>query len=128
MGRGAHQSVINALERLIDIQQIHVDPPKRRPIVRERPIADRRPGNRRKPAIEHGKLRRQRGQHRQVALLEVIQNLVGMRDVLLLVVITLHKPLHIRHAIRARIATKDLQIDGRKMMVGIGIKLPLKLG
>jgi hypothetical protein len=50
-----------------------------------------------------------------------------MPDVFLLIEVALHEPLHIRQAIRAGIAAEDLQIDGWKMMVGIGIKLPLKL-
>src|SRR4029077_13555930 len=44
-----------------------------------------------------------------------------------LIEIAFHEALHVRHAGRTRVATKDLQIDRWKMMVGIGIELTLKL-
>ena len=127
LGSRVDQAIVDTLEGLIHIQQIHVDPAKRRAIVRERPIADRGPGNRRKPPVKDRKLQGQCGQHGQLILGKVIHDLLRMPDVFLLIEVALHEPLHIRHAIRARIAAEDLQIDGWKMMVGIGIKLPLKL-
>ena len=49
-----------------------------------------------------------------------------MLHVPLLVEIALHKSLHVSDASRAGVPAKDLQIHSGKMMVGIGIKLPLK--
>ena len=50
-----------------------------------------------------------------------------MADVFLLIEVTLDEALHVSDAIGAGISAEDLQIDGREMMVGIGIELPLKL-
>ena len=44
-----------------------------------------------------------------------------------LIEVALHEPLHIRDACGARLSAEDLQINRRKMMVGIGIELSLKL-
>jgi hypothetical protein len=51
-----------------------------------------------------------------------------MTDIFLLIEVALDEPLHIRQATGAGIAAEDLEIDRRKMVVWIGIKLPLKLG
>jgi len=90
--------------------------------MRKRPIANRRPGNRSKPSVEHCKLRRQRSQHGKSACLKVVHDFLRMLYIALLIEVALHEPLHAGHA--RRIAAKDLQIDRRKMVVGIRLKLP----
>src|SRR5581483_9131370 len=96
--------------------------------MRERTVADRGTRYRRKPPVKHGELERERGKHWEVALLEVVHDLLRMPDVFLLMKIAGYEPLHICSSSRSCRPTKNLHIDCRKMMVGIGIELPLKLG
>ena len=96
--------------------------------MRKGAIADGRPRNGREPAIEYGKVSRQRSEHRQLVLAEVVHNLLRMSQVLLLLKIILDKSLHGGHARGALIADENLLVYSRKRMVGVRIELALKLG
>ena len=95
--------------------------------MREGAIADRGARDRREPAVEHRELQRERRQHWQLILREVIHDLLRVRDILLLVEIALHEALHVGDAVRIGASAEDLQVDGRKVMIGIGLQLGLKL-
>ena len=59
---------------------------------------------------------------------EVVHDLVGVREVLPLLEVALDEALHVGDARGALIATEDLQVNGREVMIGVGIELALKLG
>ncbi len=124
--RRANQPAVNAFERFIHIKRIQIHPPERCPIMRKRSIADRRPWNRSKPPVEHSKFQRQAGQDRQLLLREVIHDLRRMLDVHLLIEVTLHEALHVWCPACAIVPAKNLQVHGRKVVIGIRIKLTLK--
>ena len=117
---------VDALERLDDVEWIHIHSAERRSIVRKRAIADCGPGidanhrlntaNSNASVVSTGKS----------SCLEVVHDLLRMVHVASLIEIALHEPLHIRDTGRARVPAKDLQIDCRKMVVRIGIELSLK--
>ena len=50
-----------------------------------------------------------------------------MRHISALAEVALHKALHVRCSTRAGVAAKDLQIDGREVVVGVGVKLSLEV-
>src|SRR5581483_6595609 len=95
--------------------------------MRESPVANRRPGNRRKPPIEDRELERQCRKDRQLFLREVIHDLLRVLYVPLLIEIALNEALHVGGSIRARVAAENLQVHGGKMVIGIGIELALKI-
>src|SRR6202035_6064541 len=122
------EAAVDALKWLVDVEQTHVDPAERSSVMRERAVADGWTRNRSEPAVEYRKLQCQRGQHGQIFLREVIHDLLGVSDVLLLMEVALHESLHVGRATGRWVAAKDLQIDRRKMMVRIRLQLCLKLG
>ena len=93
--------------------------------MREGTIADGGTGDRREPAIEEGVVQRQRSEHRQLVLREVIHDLVRVVHILLLLEIALDETLHAGDVVTVLVTVKQLQIDRREVMIGVGIELAL---
>ncbi len=123
-----HEARVNALDRLDYVKRIHIHAPERRSVMRERAVANGRARDRGEPAIEYRELQSEGGQYRQISLFEVIHDLLRLRDVLLLMEVTSDESLHVRDPTSAGRAAVDLHIHGGKVVVGIRIKLSLKLG
>ena len=125
---GIVQPLVHALELGVRVEHFHPDVAERGAVVGEGAVAERRAGDRREPAVEDRELGRQRGQHRQLVGGEVVHDLARVLHVPALREVAVHEPLHRRDPIGRRVAVEDLEINSRKMMVGIGIELPLILG
>src|SRR6266536_4129212 len=93
----------------------------------ESTVADSRPRNRREPAIEYREFQRKCSQDRQLFLWEVVHDLLRMLHVHLLIEIALYEALHVGRPAGIRVPSKNLQVHGRKVVIGIRIKLTLKL-
>ena len=74
-------ALVNAENRILNVEEIHIDLTERCAVVSERPIADRRPGNRRKPSIENGILGGEPGEHGQLLRRKVRHDGAGSVDV-----------------------------------------------
>src|SRR5258708_27369823 len=108
---GIDQSRVNALHGLDDVERIHVHLAERRPIVSKRTVADGRSWNGSEPAVEYGEFQRQFGQHRHLALLEVVHDSLRVAHVFLLIEVALDEALHGSNTAGAGVATKYLKID-----------------
>ena len=71
---GGDETRVDAPELRVQVEEVHADLAERRSIVRERAVAERRPGNRREPAVEDRELLREGRQDRQLLRLEDGQN------------------------------------------------------
>src|SRR5713226_1485244 len=77
--------------------------------------------------IKNSKLARKCGQYRQLVGREVVHDFMGPVYVPLLLVVALDETLHVCDAPIALLSAKYLQVHPGEMVIGVGVKLPLKL-
>ena len=120
---GVLEPLIDALELLVGVEELHPDVPEGRPVMRERAVAQRRAGDRREPSVEDRVLERERGDDRQLLALEVIHDLPRVLHVPALLEVAADEPLHGGGGP----AVEDLPVDRCEIVVWIRIELALVL-
>lgn len=120
------QAVVDALVLLAHIKEIHADLAEGGAVMSEGAIADRRAGDGGEPTVEDGELGGESGQDGQLVRCEVVKNFLRVGYVLLLIVVAANEALHGGREWRSfgRVS-EDLQVDGGKVVIGIGIELAL---
>jgi len=126
---GAKQASVDGLEGLALVEEVHAHLAEGRTVVGEGTVAYRGTRDGGEPAIENGILRGERAEDGQFVRREVVENLLRVGHVLLLIEVAGDEALHGGSQRRPVLgAVEDLQVDGGKMMVGIGVKLALVRG
>ena len=129
LGRVAslHHALVNTLNRVLNVEQVHIHVAEGSAVMRERTIADGRSGYRGKPAVEDGILRREPSEHRQPLRRKIRHDGVGSIDAGALRGVALDEPLHICDAAGPRRrAAEYLEVDAGKVVIGVMIQLALK--
>ena len=125
------ETLIDALELLVPVEDIHADLAEGSAVMGEGTIAERGAGDGGEPAIEDGVFFRERSKDRQLFRREVVHDEPRVLNAALLVEVAFDEALHVWSSVRILAggdSAEDLQVDRGKVVVGIGVELALVFG
>lgn len=126
---GGKRANVDGRDVLAFVKDVHADLAEGGSVVSEGAVADGGAGDGREPAIKDGVLRCERGEDGEFVGREVVEDVVGVRGVLLLIEVAGDEALHGCRQRRSVLgAVEDLEVDGGEVVVGVGVELALVLG